>query len=153
MAKVISKMAVGSAAFSDMKYADVIPTHVIDKMLTAEADVIQPKIQAGATNKLRGRYWTGKTASSIYRKAPHNYRRNGQRQITLTFRGTRPNGRKRKRNAEVAFVNEYGATNLPTGKKLRARPFIQEGIDERAAQAFDNAEAIYDEWLREEKMI
>lgn len=154
MARIVTKMAVGSSSFDRIaEFADQIPVTVIDRMLTAEADAVQPKIEEGARNKLRGKYWTGTTARSVYRKKPHNYSRNGQRQITLTFRGTRPNGKKRKRNAEVAFVNEYGAINSWSGKKIEARPFIQEGIDEGEKTAFDNAEKIYDEWLKKEKMI
>ena len=154
MAKVVTKMVVDTSSLDHIaQFASVIPTRVIDSMLTAEADVIEPKIEAGARTMLRGKYYTGKTASSIYRKPPHNYKRNGQRQITLTFRGTRPNGKKKKRNAEVAFVNEYGATNTWSGKKLQARPFVQSGIESGKNDAFNRAEKIFDEWLKKEKMI
>ena len=154
MARVVTKMAVDTSSLNHIaEFANVIPTRIIDSMLTAEADIIEPKIEAGAKTMLRGKYYTGTTAKSIYRKPPHNYKKNGQRQITLTFRGTRPNGKKRKRNAEVAFVNEYGAKNTWSGKKLQARPFVQRGIETGKTAAFNQAEKIFDEWLKKEKMI
>ena len=144
MARVVTKMAMGTSSIDRIvEFASEIPTRVIDRMLTAEADIIEPKIEAGARTMLRRKYYTGTTAKSIYRKPPHNYKKNGQRQITLTFRGTRPNGKKRKRNAEVAFVNEYGAKNTWSGKKLQARPFVQRGIEAGNYAATKQAEQIF----------
>lgn len=50
----------------------------------------------------------------------------------ITFSGTRTRGRKRVRNAEIAFVNEYGKRNQS------ARPFVgkaMNGNDEKIAAA------------------
>ena len=61
----------------------------------------------------------------------------------------RANGRKIKtktRNAEIAFVNEYGARGIP------ARPFIKQGIEKKEKEAFDRAEAVFDKWLNHENM-
>lgn len=155
MAKVTTKTLAGvgnEVEINFARFADEIPLDVIDRMLEAEADVIQPAIVANAERMLKGPYSTGDTSRAVYRKPPHNYtaaRGNGQRQVTLTFRGVRrdkyhPNGTK---NAEIAFVNEFG------GRKNPARPFIQNAIDEKNKEAFDNAEKVFDEWLRKEKMI
>lgn len=154
MAKVTTKtLAGGTSANRIQEYIDEIPVDVIDDMLTAEADVIQPVIADNAASMLRGPYATGDTSRAIYRKKPANWggrKGNGQRQIVLTFRGVRrddvyhPNG---TRNAEIAFVNEYGNRSTP------ARPFVQRAIDENEKQAFDNAEKVFDEWLKKEKMI
>ena len=70
------------------------------------------------------------------------------RQLVLVWRGTRrefiKNGkavrRKEIRNAEVAFLNEYGTRNNPP------RPFISDGIDRGEKSAFDNAEVIFRSW-------
>lgn len=154
MAKITTKTMDGThdIAVEFAKFADEIPVDVIDRMLTAEADVIEPAIRSNAETMLHGSYFTGGTAKALQRKAPHNFtaaRGNGQRQIILTFKGVRrdkyhPNG---TRNAEVAFANEFGARGVP------ARPFIQRAIDEKGEAAFGDAEKVFDEWLKKEKMI
>ena len=153
MAKITTKtLSGGSSADRIQEYADEIPVDVIDKMLTAEADVIEPAIADNAASMLSGPYAGGGTSRALYRKKPVNWtgsRGNGQRQIVLTFRGVRrdkyhPNG---ARNAEIAFANEFGARGVP------ARPFIQRAIDEKGEAAFNDAERVFDEWLKKEKMI
>lgn len=153
MAKVTTKTLAGGSETDRFKeYIDEIPVDVIDEMLTAEADVIEPAIADNAASMLRGPYGTGDTSRAMYRKKPANWggrKGNGQRQIALTFRGVRrdkhhPNGR---RNAEIAFVNEYGSRGTP------ARPFVQRAIDEKGEAAFDEAEKVFDRWLEKEKMI
>lgn len=153
MAKVTTKTLTGvGSADRIQEFIDEIPVDVIDGMLEAEADIIEPAIINNAETMLKGAFSTGGTARAVFRKAPHNYtaaRGNGQRQITLTFRGVRrdkyhPNG---ARNAEIAFANEFGARGIP------ARPFIQRAIDEKGEAAFNDAERVFDEWLKKEKMI
>jgi hypothetical protein len=155
MAKVTTKTLAGAGNEVEVnfaRFADEIPVDVIDRMLTAEADIIEPAIVSNAETMLKGPYSTGDTAKAVFRKAPHNYkaaRGGGQRQVTLTFRGVRrdkyhPNG---TRNAEIAFVNEFG------GRGNAARPFIQTAIDEKGETAFNSAEKVFDEWLKKEKMI
>lgn len=59
----------------------------------------------------------------------------------ITFTGTRPRGKKREKNAVIAFVNEYGTRNQD------ARPFIGKAMtskDEKIAAA--GGEVIGD-WL------
>ena len=145
MARVAIKSTAGGK-LSDVigEYLEEIPLDVIDEMLTAEADIIEPMIEANAQTMLDGKYSEGITARSLTRKAPETYKgknSSGQRQIALTFRGTRANGKKRKRNAEVAFINEYGS------RKTAARPFIQKAIDTGSEKAFDEAEKVFDKWL------
>lgn len=153
MAKVVTKMVVGGSQSSRLEaYADEIPIDVMDDMLTTEADVIEPQIRENANTMLKGPYWTGTTALKLTRKPPHTWfgkLGTGQRQIALTFKGVRVRGNKKKtvtRNAEIAFLNEYGARNIP------ARPFIQQGIDTKEKEAFDKAEAVFDKWLDGENM-
>lgn len=157
MAKVTTKMVVGGSQQAKFEeYADEIPLSVMDDMLTQEADTIEPEIRHNANTMLKGKYWTGTTALKLTRKPPHTWFGkvgNGQRQIALTFKGLRvrerANGRKVKtktRNAEIAFVNEYGARGIP------ARPFIKQGIEKKEKEAFDRAEAVFDKWLNQENM-
>ena len=152
MAKVTTKMVVGgSQSYRFEEYAAEIPLSVMDEMLTEEADTIEPEIRENANTMLKGPYWTGTTSRKLTRKPPHTWagrRGNGQRQIALTFKGVRRDKYHKKgtRNAEIAFVNEYGSRNIP------ARPFIQKGIESKEKEAFDKAEAVFDKWLDSQNM-
>ena len=107
-------------------FRDDLPVELIDELLTAEADVIEPLIRENVTG----------------------YGKDKSRQLVLVWRGTRrefiKNGkavrRKEIRNAEVAFLNEYGTRNNPP------RPFIFDSIDRGEKSAFDNAEVIFRSW-------
>lgn len=152
MAKVTTKMVVGGSQQAKFEeYAAEIPLSVMDDMLTQEADTIEPEIRHNANTMLKGKYWTGTTALKLTRKPPHTWfgkTGNGQRQIALTFKGVRKDKYHKKgtRNAEIAFVNEYGARGIP------ARPFIKQGIEKKEKEAFDRAEAVFDKWLNQENM-
>lgn len=127
-----------------------VPTSVLDEMLQAEVAVTRPEISRNANVMLHGRYWTGTTRDSITVGKPHNYGKDAQREILLTFKGSRPNGRRKtKRNAEVAFLNEYGSANVRSGKKNPAREFIQEAVDATETQAVSAAETIFRKWQNE----
>ena len=70
---------------------------------------------------------SGKTALSEFLKLTAD---GGHQDIT--FSGTRPRGNKRVRNAEIAFINEYGRRGQP------ARPFIGKAMtanEEKIADA------------------
>lgn len=143
---------------AELKYLDAIPTKVVDEMLQAEADVIQPKIAKEGLARFNKGYATGKTTLSMQRTKPKTYGRGDDkaRKMFVTFNGTRPNGRnKTKRNAEVAFVNEYGYEHYywgkDSGKKKPARQFIEMGIAAGENEAFDRAEAIFRKWQENEK--
>lgn len=128
-------------------FRDDLPVELIDELLTAEADVIEPLIRENAKKMLSGPYSTGLSEKSLARKPP-GYGKDKSRQLVLVWRGTRrefiKNGkavrRKEIRNAEGAFLNEYGTRNNPP------RPFISDGIDRGEKSAFDNAEVIFRSW-------
>lgn len=128
-------------------FRDDLPVELIDELLTAEADVIEPLIRENAKKMLSGPYSTGLSEKSLARKQP-GYGKDKSRQLVLVWRGTRrefiKNGkavrRKEIRNAEVAFLNEYGTRNNPP------RPFIFDSIDRGEKSAFDNAEVIFRSW-------
>ena len=62
---------------------------------------------------------------------------------TITFSGTRPGGRKRVRNAEIAFINEYGKEGQP------ARPFIRQAGEQYGDQISEPGEKIVGDWMVE----
>ena len=59
----------------------------------------------------------------------------------VTFSGKRNRGSTATRNAEIAFINEYGKTNQP------ARPFIQQAAETAADQIAEPGEKIIGKWF------
>lgn len=59
----------------------------------------------------------------------------------ITFAGTRPRGRKRVRNAEIAFINEYGT------RKQRARPFIGMALTQNEQAIVEPGAKILGDWI------
>lgn len=62
----------------------------------------------------------------------------------ITFSGSRRRGDTRTRNAEIAFVNEYGKRGQP------ARPFIGKAMTEHEDQISASAEKIVGDWIEKE---
>lgn len=62
----------------------------------------------------------------------------------ISFTGSRSRGKSRTRNAEIAFVNEYGKKGQP------ARPFIGTAMSRGADQIQDQAEKVIGDWIENE---
>ena len=60
---------------------------------------------------------------------------------TITFSGTRTRGQKSTRNAEIAFVNEYG------NRKQNARPFIGQALTMNEKAIVDPGAEIVGDWI------
>ncbi len=110
--------------FGGMGYA---PDDVVKKILHKQADVVMDALNRSAKQRLNIKgYSTGITSESFKKK---NIKRdkNGNLYKDILPYGTRPNGANAtKRNAAVAFYNEFGVP----GKKIEARQFIRHAIDE-----------------------
>ena len=113
-----------------------LPESVQDSMLNAQADVVL-QAQKSAAQSIAD---TGKTARSLKKNKPKT--RKGIRYISITFSGTRKRGKTVTRNAEIAFVNEYGKRGVP------ARNFIRKANEQSAAASTQAAATVYDEYLR-----
>ena len=59
----------------------------------------------------------------------------------VTFSGSRTRGRTKTRNAEIAFINEYGKRGQP------ARPFIATAAEQYADQIAEPGEKIVADWF------
>lgn len=59
----------------------------------------------------------------------------------ITFRGTRTRGKTKTRNAEIAFVNEYGK------RGQRARPFIGTAMTAKEDEISAPAEEVIGDWI------
>ena len=62
----------------------------------------------------------------------------------ISFTGTRRRGNTTTRNAEIAFVNEYGKQGQP------ARPFIGTAMNRGADRIQDQAEKVIGDWIENE---
>lgn len=140
----------------DMAALAELPDKVIDDMLNAKADIIE------VAQKQRGRamgvHNTGLTLSSI--KRTKSKRNKGGRSLEIYPQGTNSKG---VRNAEVAFMNEYGTPgnrNLPSRRfvaklgvqvsrlgRMPARPFIDSANKAAGQQATDAAAKVLDTFI------
>ena len=62
----------------------------------------------------------------------------------ITFSGTRTRGKSKTRNAEIAFINEYGKTGQP------ARPFMGPAMEENTETIADPGLDIVGDWIENE---
>ncbi|NBI08647.1 hypothetical protein D1641_01255 [Colidextribacter sp. OB.20] len=125
-----------------------IPDDVAAAMLDAEAQVVEEYQLGSAATMLKGPYSTGQTALSI-RRGKMKKGRDGARMVYVSPTGTNDRG---VRNAEVAFINEYG---IPKSKGRQARPgrqFIRIANEKAADPAVAEAEKIYDEFLKSKNL-
>lgn len=62
----------------------------------------------------------------------------------VTFKGSRTRGRTRTRNAEIAFVNEYGK------RGQQARPFMAQAMKQHEKEIREPGEKRIGDWLEKE---
>ena len=146
----------------DMEALAQIPDSVIDEMLHAKADIIEDAQQS--TGAAMGVHKTGLTLKSI--KRVNSVKASGfGRSLEIYPQGTNSKGR---RNAEVAFMNEYGTKGVRGLKKKRfvgalqkqvsrlgrmpARPFIDAANKAHAGRATDEAAKVYDAFLKSKNL-
>ena len=61
--------------------------------------------------------------------------------ITITFSGTRKRGNTTTRNAEIAFINEFGK------KGVAARMFVRGGLEKYSERIFDAGDRVLHNWI------
>lgn len=131
-----------------------LPEEVVDEMLNAGADVAAAaqRREALKLGKLGGYrndgqridWSTGETARSI--KKGRVKTKDGHRVIYITPVGSRKRGKTTARNAEIAFVNEFGA------KTIRARGFIRKANEESAAATTAAQLEVYNKFLESKNL-
>lgn len=118
-----------------------IPVEVQDEMLLAQAE-----ITAEAQRSAARTYNVQDSGLMISKIKPGKLKWvKGVRTIYITPTGTRVRGKKnpkKVRNAEIAFINEYGT------RRQRSRPFIQKGNETSAEAATKAAMEVYDRFLQ-----
>lgn len=141
-----------------LKEVAELPDEVVDEILNAGADALVPaqRREAEKLGKVGGYrnpgqkrdYSTGTTARSI-KKGRVKLAKNGGRALYVAPTGSRTRGKKKPRatrNAEIAFVNEFGT------RTIHARGFLAKA-NEASAAAVEKAEFdVYDKWLKSKNL-
>ena len=125
----------------DLSELAYLPDRVVADMLQAEADVILSAQRAEVESQWKGPYSLGISARSI-RKGGVKKGKDGY-SISIYPRGSRKRGKKTVRNAEIAFINEYGAP----GRHIAARPAIDAANKKKEKEAIDAGERVYNQFL------
>lgn len=144
-----------------------LPDEVVEAMLDAEAAVVLPAERAEAEklgmydgydhhgnfrdtseiNSLPGQtksYSTGELARSL--KTGKLKIVKGKRTKSIYFSGTRKRGKTRTRNAEIAFLNEFGT------RTINARHFVRIAVQKSADSAVTAAAKVMDEFLEKNNL-
>lgn len=122
-----------------------IPEEVQDEILNAQADVV---VEAQRRKIRAYGIYDGSSpvhvANSV--KKGRVKLKKGARVLYVTPTGTRTRGKVKTRNAEIAFVNEFGR------RDQKARPAIGDANEESAEAATQAAFRVYDEWLKSKNL-
>ena len=118
-----------------------LPDSVVEGILEAEAGVILPAQRAEIEKQWTGPHSLGISSKSV-KKGKVKKDRDG-RSLSIYPQGTRKRGKKSTRNAEIAFINEYGAP----GRHIAARPAIDAANKKKEKEAIDAGERVYNQFL------
>lgn len=117
-----------------------IPFDVTAEALDAMANVAEKKVRtSGEAMGVRDPESSVHILDKITHTRPKKTDSGGYADVT--FSGTRTRGRTRTRNAEIAFINEYGKRNQP------ARPFIRKAAETGGDQIAEPGEKIVGDWF------
>lgn len=119
-----------------------LPDSVKDEILNAQADVVVQAQRQKA--RAYGVHRTGLTVEKIGKGKPKTTK--DGRVIYVYPKGSRLRGKKKTRNAEIAFVNEFGS------RKQKARPFIHDANEECAAATVAAGAEVYDRFLKSKNL-
>ena len=134
------------ALISDLEELAKIPDEVILDMLTAEAEVVAEEQKTAFSTAYSKGYSKGITARSVTVSKKLKKTANGKA-IYVYPKGTRKDGNKR-RAAEVAFINEYGAVARNIPKRLTIRTANEKAAD----PALKAAAEVYDKYLKSKNL-
>ena len=126
----------------DAMFKDIgeIPFDVTAEALDAMATVAEKKVRAsGEAMGVRDPESSVHILDKITHTRPKKTDSGGYSDVT--FSGTRTRGRTRTRNAEIAFINEYGKRNQP------ARPLIRTAAETGGDQIAEPGEKIVGDWF------
>lgn len=135
------KMSGIDALSSDLSKLAHLPERVLADMLNAEADVVLSAQRSEVESRWKGPYSLGISAKSV-KKGKVKKGKDGY-SISIYPQGSRRRGKKTIRNAEIAFINEYGAPK----RNIRPRPAIKDALDKKGDDAVAAGEKVYNSFL------
>ena len=118
-----------------------LPDRVVEDVLNAGADVLVPAQRAEISSRWRGKFSEGISAKSVKKSKVKKTKDGGA--VHIYPQGTRKRGKKRIRNAEVAFINEYGAPK----RGIAPRPAIAAANAKAEQAAADAGERVFNAYL------
>lgn len=130
----------------DLTELAALPDDVVDDMLNAGADVLVQAQQKEVQQQWNGPYSIGISSESIQKDRKirtTKYIGITGHYINVYPQGERKRGGRSVRNAEIAFINEYGAPK----RGIAARPAIFTANAEAADEAVDASEKVYHAYL------
>lgn len=130
----------------DLEALAGLPDSVADGILEAEADVIVQAQREEIGRQWKGPYSEGISAGAV-KKGKVKEGRAG-RSITVSPQGSRKRGGKSVRNAEIAFINEYGAP----GRGIAARPAIAAANAKAEEAAVEAGERVFNAYLESKNL-
>lgn len=144
----MAKMSVDGlgSLIDDLAALASLPDDVIDDMLNAEADVIVPAQQTEIQQQWSGPYSMDISAKSIKKDkkiSTTKYVSITGRHINIYPQGERRRNGKSIRNAEIAFINEYGAPQ----RGIAARPALGDAVVKKEQEAVEAGERVYHAYL------
>lgn len=120
-----------------------IPDSITEEALEGMAKVAEEKIrQQGESMGVRDPESEVHILDKLKRKKPKITPEGGY--SVITFTGKRRRGKKETRNAEIAFINEYGS------RKVKARPFIGTALAKNEDQIVQPALDTVGNWIESE---
>jgi len=120
-----------------------IPFEATAKALTAMGEAAAERIrQSGEAMGVRDPESQVHILDKIKVNKPKKTKSGGY--VEITFSGTRTRGRTRTRNAEIAFINEYGKRSQP------ARPFIAKGMSQGEEAIVAPGADVIGDWIEKE---
>lgn len=118
-----------------------LPDSVVEGILDAEAEVILPAQREEIEKRWSGPHSLGISSKSV--KKGKVKKTSDGRSLSIYPQGTRKRGGRATRNAEIAFINEYGAP----GRHIAARPAIDTANKKKEKEAVDAGERVYHAYL------
>ena len=119
-----------------------VPWDVTEKALNAMAEVAKVKVKAaGEAMGVRDPESKVHILDKITAAKAKQTESGGRQDITFSGTRTRGEGRTKTRNAEIAFINEFGKRNQP------ARPFIKQAAEQYEKAITDPGAEILGDWI------
>lgn len=139
----MGRMEVGGLddLIGDLAELAALPERVVEDILNAEADVIVEAQRSEIESRWKSPCSEGISAKSV--KKGKVKKTDDGRVIYVYPQGTRKRGKHSVRNAEIAFINEYGAP----GRHIAARPAISAANAKKEKEAVEAGEKVYHAYL------